>query len=103
MEATWPKDTFGGINGRRMRCELMSVLGAKGANALLRLIVRDGRLYPGLAPQTNPDDYVNSEASQLTPNEEVEQWFSGVPAEEIDTSRRMLRGGGDVGRAPSEH
>ena len=103
MEATWPKDTFGGINGRRMRCELMSVLGAKGANALLRLIVRDGRLYPGLAPQTNPDDYVNSEASQLTPNEEVEQWFSGVPAEEIDTSRRMLRGGGDVGRAPSDH
>ena len=36
-------------------------------------------------------------------NEEVEQWFSGVPAEEIDTSRRMLRGGADVGRAPRDH
>ena len=103
MEATWPRDTFGAINGRRIRSELMSVLGAAGANALLRLMVRDGRLFPGLAPKLDPNDYVNSEASQLTPNEEVAQWFAGVPAEEIDTSRRMLRGGGDVGRAPSDH
>ena len=62
----------------------MAVVGDQPANALLRQLSRDGRLYPGLAQPWKGEDYVNSEdkgsdgSSAHTPPEEVERWFAGV-------------------------
>ena len=78
-EATWPPDGAASVHGRKIRGELVAVLGAAGANALLRVAVRDGRLYPGLAAPTSQDDWVNGDGGGgVTPPAEVERWFAGV-------------------------
>ena len=76
-DANWPENDGATQKARRLRQELMAVLGGgRIVNALLRLVSRDGRLYPGLAPKTG-DDYVNSEKGVQTPLSEVERWFAG--------------------------
>ena len=83
-EKHWPADTPASFHGRKLRGEIMAVLGAPGANLLLRVISRDGRLFPGLAAPTSKDGYVNGDGGGgVTPPEEVSQWFAGVPADEI--------------------
>lgn len=80
-DAHWPEQDGAAIKARRLRQELMAVLDADGhrgaTNALLRMVSRDGRLWPGLAPEVAGDDYINSEKGALTPLSEVAAWFSG--------------------------
>ena len=55
----------------RVRDELTTLLGdPAAAMLLLRMITRDGRLHPGLAPPP-PEVYVASERGDITPAEEV--------------------------------
>ena len=82
-EERWPADSFARLSARKIRRELVAVVGAAGANVLLRVVSRDGRLYPGLAAPTDPNDYVNSEKEGVTSPDEVALWFAGVPADEI--------------------
>ncbi|KAL1496580.1 hypothetical protein AB1Y20_014185 [Prymnesium parvum] len=58
-----------------IRLELLLQFGEERANALLRLLTRDGRLYPGLAPKVE-GPIVNSEASEMTPPEELARMMS---------------------------
>jgi hypothetical protein len=70
------------ISARRIRGELMAVLGgASAANALIRMMSRHGRLYPGLAPAFIESEVVNSEKGGLTPKKELEKsWFTQAPS-----------------------
>ena len=75
-DATWPPASAAASNARRIRSELIALLGSvAAANALLRLVSRDGRLSPGLAPPV-AGDVVNSEKGGTTPAAEVESWFA---------------------------
>ena len=76
-DARWPPSaSVARAHARKIRAECMAVLGgARAANALLRMISRDGRLSPGLAPPVE-GDVVNSEKGGVTPAEEVERWFA---------------------------
>jgi hypothetical protein len=80
-DARWPEADVTTMKARRLRQELMAVLDAAGrrgtTNTLLRMISRDGRLWPGLSAEVKGDDYVNSEKGALTPLTEVEAWFNG--------------------------
>ena len=76
-DARWPPNATAAIsNARRIRSELIGLLGSSvAANALLRMIARDGRLSPGLAPPIE-GDIVNTEKGVMTPDEEVTRWFA---------------------------
>lgn len=76
-DARWPPNATAAIsNARRIRSELIGLLGSSvAANALLRMIARDGRLSPGLAPPIE-GDVVNTEKGVMTPDEEVTRWFA---------------------------
>ena len=50
-DASWPHESKARSVAERLRAELTGVLGGVGAvHTLLRLMTRDGRLFPGLAP-----------------------------------------------------
>ena len=63
-----------------LRCSLLSNLGNEATCAMLRLLTRHGRLYPG-PPEIGPGA-VNSEAKEVTPKEEVERML-GVGVVEV--------------------
>ena len=93
-DATWPADGAARAFADKVRAELVDVLlgtdggdagalkassecdhggsahGGVAARLLLRIMTRDGRLNPGLAPPV-PDEYVASERGDVTPAEEV--------------------------------
>ena len=52
--------------------QVITILGADRSNALLRLMTRDGRLHPGLAPVVS-GPVVNSEAGHHTPPDELKR------------------------------
>ena len=85
-ESGWPVHQEAATKATRLRRELMSVLGARCTNALLRAISRDGRLYPGLAPKVE-GPIINSEKSQYTPREEAERLFAAAAAAAATTAR----------------
>ena len=73
-ESGWPGNDAA-AKARRLRSELMAILGTPRANALLRCISRDGRLHPGLAPAVE-GPIVNSEKEQYTPRDEAERLWA---------------------------
>lgn len=94
-EVTWPADQSAASQARRLRREVMSMFGADGANALLRMATRHGRLHPGLAPAHG--HLIDSEKGGCTPSDEVERWFRGedvqetyARADEADAHSRLL-------------
>ena len=74
-DSTWPPGSDARARARRIREELMALLGGAATNALLRMVSRDGRLSPGLAPAVEGET-VNSEKGAMTPAEEVHRWFA---------------------------
>ena len=78
-DAAWLETQAPTMKAFKLRQELIAVLGSgKVVNALFRLMTRDGRLYPGLAPETDPNQSINSEKGALTPKAEVDKWFNGA-------------------------
>ena len=69
----WPAGSLHREAASSLRGQLISILGgAERANALLRLMTRHCRLFPGLAP-TVSGPIVNSEAGEHTSREEVKR------------------------------
>ena len=61
----------------KLRLEPLGELGAQTACALLRAVVRGGRLHPGLAPEIRGPT-VNTEKGERTPLHEVRELLAGV-------------------------
>jgi hypothetical protein len=68
----WPAASPLREAAQTIRSQLHAVLGADRANVLLRLLTRDGRLHPGLAPPVS-GPVVDAEAGQHTSREERER------------------------------
>jgi hypothetical protein len=75
-ESSWPASEAAS-KAKRLRTELMGLLGDEVANALLRSVTRDGRLHPGLAAPV-VGRVLNSEKQQYTPEAEAEAAFANA-------------------------
>lgn len=72
----WPPSSRARAFAARLREELQVAIGEPSSvDALLHLIVRDGRLHPGLAPPVE-GTIVSSEAGDLTPPDELARLFA---------------------------
>ena len=96
-DARWPADSPGGHLAAAVRSELLTVLGAPAAAAVLRGLARDGRLYPGLSPRLDATQIVGTETGPaFTSKQELVRCVKqgGGTREENEKRRVTLVGAG---------
>ena len=69
-----------------MRKELMSFLGGRTTNALLRAMTRDGRLYPGTHPKVEGPVVNADHGEDFTPADELARMLEGNGARDCGSS-----------------
>uniref|UniRef100_A0A7S0J9D4 JmjC domain-containing protein n=1 Tax=Calcidiscus leptoporus TaxID=127549 RepID=A0A7S0J9D4_9EUKA len=92
-DTNWPVASAIKQTAKRLRSEMaMALGGAANVGKLLRLLSRDGRLYPGLAPKIE-GPWVGSEPGadyQVTPPEELEQMLLEASHEATPGEGRLI-------------
>lgn len=81
-DAQWPADTAASHHASQVRAHLILLLGAPKAAAVLRGLVRDGRLYPGLAPKLG-DGVVGTEKHAFSSREQIRAWVRKEGDQEV--------------------